>query len=74
MTYKLDPVIEKIEAPVVLIMPDSKKLQFDSGKIAANETFDRSIVIKRITTDGNRIVIEVEEKYSSADSSLFDGA
>lgn len=74
MTYKLDPVIEKIEAPIVIIMPDGERLEYDSGEKAYLETFDKTVAIKRITAEEDKVVIELEEINTLVDSSLFDGA
>ena len=45
MTYILNPEIQKILSPVVLVFPDGMKLQYESGKAAVDAVFDRKYVI-----------------------------
>lgn len=74
MTYKLDPIVEKIEAPVAVITPYEERIEFESGVKAYTTVYDKPVVIKRITTEKDWIVIELVETSTQADSALFDGA
>ena len=73
MTYKLDPILEKIESPVAIIMPDNKTIEYENGVQACADSFEIKLGIKRITAENGRIVIELEEISSRGDSAMFDG-
>ena len=73
MTYKLDPILEKIESPIVIIMPDEKTIEYESGVQVCADTFEIKLGIKRITALNGRVVIELEEISSRGDSAMFDG-
>lgn len=74
MTYKLDPVVEKIESTVVVISSSKGRREYESGAKVLSTIYDKPVVIKRITSEKDRIVIELAEASTLADSALFDGA
>ena len=59
MTYKLDPVVEKIKSPVVLIIGDKKK-SYESGKNAAEDVFDKRYVVESLRSAGEAIEVELK--------------
>ena len=73
MTYKLDPLLEKIESPIAIILPNEKKIEYASGIQVCAETFGIKFGIKKITAESGRVVIELEEIRSQLDSAMFDG-
>ena len=59
MTYKLDPVIEKIKSPVVLNFGDEKK-EYESGAAACDAVFEERYVIDTIRPAGEAIEVELK--------------
>ena len=63
MTYKLNPEIEKMEAPVVIRFEDGTEQEFESGKAAAASVFDKHYNIRRYFVRDTKIVAEVYEFF-----------
>ena len=66
MTYKLDQTVKLINSPVNVVFPDSTVRYYSSGEEVAGAVFDRLFRIVRITTEGNAIVLELEEAQVEA--------
>lgn len=66
MTYKLNPIIEKIESSVLLHFPDKTVREYGSGTEAGGNTFEKNYQIEKITAEGSTVIIELEENYSPA--------
>ncbi len=63
MTYKLEPgIIEKIQSPVTLILPDKEELFFRKAIDLVNTSFDRAYVISSIRAHKDTVVIELTER------------
>lgn len=61
MTYKINPIVERIDAPVTIVFPDSTVVNYSSGKEVAHTVFDKLYQISMITADNNIVVIELIE-------------
>lgn len=59
--YKLNPVIELINSPVVLILPDGEKKRYDSGAIAVEATYEKFYRISSIRAVGDEVEITLTE-------------
>ena len=62
MTYKLNPSIARITSPLILTLPDGRKLEYENGEQAAEAVFDRHYVIDTIRAVDSRIIISVTEQ------------
>lgn len=72
MTYRLEPIIEKIVSPVVLIFPDGNKKEYKSGAKACEDTFNHKYVAESIRATDNKIDITLSEADSlKGDESFF---
>lgn len=60
-TYKLDRIIRKISAPVILNFPDKSRLLYQNGEKAANSDFEKKYLIDEIFTDNGRVEIRLKE-------------
>ena len=60
MTYKLNPIIEKVRSPVVLMLP-SEQREYRSGTEAAADTFASNYQIKSISAEESAVVIVMVE-------------
>lgn len=57
MTFVLDPVLEKIVSPLVIVLPDGTRLQYASGAAAARATFEQRYAVETMRAAGD--VVEV---------------
>lgn len=79
MTYKLNPIIERIQSPVLIITPDGEKRSYISGTEAAADVFDRNYQIASIKAENGTVVITLSEpqvagmNWIGEEQSLFDG-
>ena len=63
MTYKLEPGLNRIISPVVIILPDGEKREYGSGVEACEDSFDHSYRVEEIrAVDG---VIEIKLKLAT---------
>ena len=60
MTYKLNPIIEKIVSPVSIVLP-SEQREYRSGAEAAADTFSRNYQIESITAEGSVVIVSLVE-------------
>lgn len=56
MSYKLNPELAKIEAPVVLVVEGTEHF-YESGTVLMNLTFDRNYFVDKISARDNAVVI-----------------
>lgn len=61
MTYKLNPIIEKVCSPVVLMLPGNETREYRDGKSACADTFNRNYQIKSISAEGSTVIIRLAE-------------
>ena len=61
MTYKLNPRLEKIISPIVLIFPDGSKREYASGSAVAEAVFDRKYNIFSLCARESKVEITLEE-------------
>lgn len=60
MTYHLEPWIEKITSPVILLFPDGTRQKYEHGAAIAVKTFSEFYRITTICAVDNRIEIVLE--------------
>ena len=60
MTYKLNPIIELITCPVVLVFPYGARHEYRSGKAAAELNYNENYEIKRIYAVNEKVEIELQ--------------
>ena len=71
MTYKLDPIVEKIDCKVEVKI-DNETILFESGHELAKAVFDRRYLISSIKADNTSIEIQLEEaKPLDGNASFF---
>lgn len=68
MTYRLNPEVEKIISPIVLIMPDGEKRVFENGEAVAGATFEKRYIISslQVVKDSVEIKLSVPEMGGSS--------
>ena len=71
MTYKLEPGLNRISSPVVLILPDGKHMKFENGKMVSQALFDRKY--QAIEFKANSNDIEIVLKNVDSPSILWIG-
>ena len=85
-TYKIDPIMSKIKAPVICKAED-KELSFTTGEDLAVHTFEKPYLIDAIEINDNKAVITLKERSGSEgnwmkehvetyghEPNMFDGA
>ena len=60
MTYKLNPILDKILSPVVLILPEGKRVEFINGKEASEHIFNEKYKIVSIRAIKETVEIELK--------------
>ena len=60
MTYKLNPQLRLIKAPVVLVI-DGEERQFSRGEELTRLEFEKYYVVNSISARGNKVVITLKE-------------
>ena len=72
MTYKLEPILEKIVSTVSLVFPDGSNQIYKDGREAAETVFDRRYVISSMrVAEGKKIEIELIESDNIPSVSSF---
>ena len=61
MTYKLNPAIEKIISPVVLLLPDGTRHTYENGKSVCEAVFEQRYTVKEIRAAENTVELTLEE-------------
>ncbi len=61
MTYKLEPLLEKITCPIVLRFPDGNTKQYKTGAELSDIHFNKPYRVKALATINNKIEIELFE-------------
>ena len=61
MTYRLNPIVEKIESPVKLILPNETTREYESRAEAGIDKFDKNYQIKSIRAEGSTVVVEMDK-------------
>ncbi len=71
MTYRLNPVIEKIESPVrILLIDTGQEKRYKSGSDACADVFDKQYNIRSISAKSDIVEIEMEVA-ESPDATFF---
>ena len=60
MTYKLNPQLRLIKAPVILMIEGEEK-QYDSGYELTTLTFDKNYIIDSISARNGSVVVTLKE-------------
>lgn len=66
MTYKINPIIEKIHSPVVLRLPDETVREYESGTASSADTFDKNYQIKSFRAEGSTVIVDLIENNNPA--------
>lgn len=64
MTYTLPSGIEKIVSPVVLVFSDGTRREYEDGKTAVADVFDKAYQVKRIQAIEGNVEIVLKERQS----------
>ena len=60
MTYKLNPQLRLIKAPVILTV-EGEEQHYDSGEELTNLTFEKNYIIDSISASDDRVVVALKE-------------
>lgn len=67
MTYKLNPSLEKIQNPVILILPDGERREYKDGAVVVEDVFDQRLLIDLLRAVGNTVeIVLAESKMTSS--------
>lgn len=66
MTYRLNPAIEKIASPVIIVFPNGVEREYECGKSAAESSFDCRYCVSEVKARDSKIAIYLEEMKSSS--------
>ena len=73
MTYKLEPMLEKITSPTTLVFPDGTTSEYLNGKSVAKQTFNEKYLVSSIQAADHtiRINLKLAEPPDNATVSFF---
>ncbi len=57
MTYKLNPILEKISSPIRLMFPSGVCKEYNNGQEVIDEVFDNKYEIMSIYTSNHKIEV-----------------
>ena len=60
MTFKLNPQLRLIKAPVILVIEGAEK-SYDSGEELTTLTFEKNYVVDSISARDNKVVVTLKE-------------
>ena len=66
MTYKLNPSMEKIQSPVVLILTDRERREYINGVAVCEAVFDQRLLIDSLRAVENTVEIKLVESQMKA--------
>lgn len=61
MTYKLNPEVRKICAPVKVRFVDGEEQLFPDGTALADAEFDKYYLLEALTAEGNAVILQLRE-------------
>lgn len=61
MTYKLNPALNKIQSPVVLIFPEGNRQKYSNGAAVTDMAFDKKYLVASMIAINSSIEITLEE-------------
>ena len=64
MTYKLPPALGKIRSPIILEFPDGTRREYQDGKAAISDVFDRAYQVEIIQAIEGHVDITLKERQS----------
>ena len=65
MTYKLNPELQKILSPVLLIFPNDATARYSSGQELVDAVFDHPYQVKSLRAKEATVVIELVERVGA---------
>lgn len=68
MAYKLKPGLNRIVSPVIIILPDGKRIEYSSGTEACKGSFNHSYRVDEIRAMDSSI--EIRRKLSEAPDAI----
>lgn len=71
MTYHLEPFLEKITSPVILLFPDGSYEKCKNGKEISSMTFHKKYNVISIYSTDNYVEIKLENAVSYEGSTSF---
>ena len=60
MTYKLEPWVEKINAPIITISSDGEH-RYDNGTIHVKSVFDKHYVVNELSASDREVILRLVE-------------
>ncbi len=72
MTYKLEPSLEKIISPVILLFPDGIRKEYPDGESVRKQVFNVKYLVDSIRATGNaaEVILKIAPPLDG-DSSFF---
>ena len=64
MTYKLNPALNRIQSPLVVVA-DGKETEYIGGKALSEQVFEKNYLVDSITAKADRIVISLVENSNA---------
>lgn len=62
MTYYLNPDVEKIKSPILLVFPDGEIKSFNDGEELRKEIFDVKYNITSVEAVNSQVILSVKEQ------------
>ena len=66
MTYKLNPSLEKIQSPIVLIFSDGERREYIDGAAVCEAVFDQMLLMELLRAVENTVEIKLTEPQTMA--------
>ena len=60
-TYKLEHGIRRINSPVIILLPDGKRIEYEDGFAACSDSFDKRYLVEDMRAVENKIEIGLRE-------------
>ena len=61
MTYRIEPWVEKITSPIIAILADGKKCEYENGAAVVKAIFEKHYVINEISAIDGEVVLHLVE-------------
>ena len=66
LTYKLNPNLEKILSPVIVLFPDGSRQDYKDGSDLVSAVFENKYIISTIQAVKDAVQIELDESSTSS--------
>ena len=60
MTYKLNPILEKITSPVILVFPGNECAEFRNGQAVVEQVFNEKYKIVSMSAVNSKVEIKLK--------------